>query len=122
MANEPFSFKKWLGGFVNPTTWSKSIVYFAMIAVILIVIFTIYRAYFMKTGSNIAKPFVIALPGSTIGDITQHSEQKIEQKRKWWQPIPYIAIYGGARGTSKTSFDTIEGEYGVQGGIRWDFN
>ena len=77
---EKFDIKKWLGGFIDPTTWSKSIVYFAMIAVILVVGFTIYRAYFMKTGSNVNRPAIITFGGS--GDINVTSEQKVEEKKR----------------------------------------
>jgi len=120
MANEPFSIKKMLSGFINPITWSKSIVIGGILAIILIVGFTIYRAYFLKTGSNVNKPVVVALPGSTMGPVTFHSEQKVEdKKRAWWKPIPYVAVFGGARSKDNT-FD-FEPEYGAQAGLRWDF-
>ena len=120
MANEPFDIKKWFGGFLNPVTWSKSVVYLAMGLVILVIIFTVYRAYFMKTGSNINKPIVVGLPGSTIGNVTFQSEQKIENKRKFWQPIPYVAVFGEYKSVD-ASINHFEAGYGITGGIRWDF-
>ena len=120
MANEPFSIKKWFSGFINPTTWSKGFVYFFMIAIIIVVCLTVYRAYFMKTGSNVSKPWVIALPGSTVSEIDMSSTQKIDQKRPWWYPIPFVEVFGGVRNKEAGSL-SFETEYGARCGVRWDF-
>lgn len=126
MADESFDIKKWFTGFVNPVTWSKSVVYLAMILIVLLIGFTIYRAYFMKTGSNLHRPTIIALPGSTVTNPDMHSEQKIEQqKRPWWRPIPYISVYGVVQTTPQSKgqvkFDDWSPGIGSQAGIRWDF-
>jgi len=120
---EPFDIKKWASGFINPVTWSKSIVYFGMVLLILFVGLTIYRAFFMKTGSNIHRPWMIALPGSTV-TADMSSEQKVEQKkRSWWMPIPYIEVFGEI--TSKydedNKFTKPRPGFGVETGVRWDF-
>ena len=106
---------KWLKGFATPTTWAKSLIYLIMGLIILFVALSI-----LGRGSNVHKPFLVALPGSTVMNPDLSSKQEMEQKRPWWRPIPYIAVFGGAssRGTSKFDF---EPEYGAQVGIRWDF-
>lgn len=127
--NEPFSIKKALGGFLNPVTWSKAVVIGAMIAIILFLGFTIYRAYFMKTGSNISKPTHtptnIMFPGSgDIGTLDQSqdvkTDQKVEQKRPWWWPIPFIQATAGVRNKEGGSTN-FEPDYRLDAGVRLDF-
>lgn len=70
---------------------------------------------FVRSPANTNQPTVIALPWSTVGNIDQHNKQKSEEvKRKWWQPIPYVAVAGEA-----TSDQRAYGK--VESGIRWDF-
>ena len=95
---EAFNIGKWFGGFINPVTWGKSVIYFVMIIALVLGGFTIYRAFFMKTPSNVNKPkgaSVITLPGSTTGNITQTttstSIQKSSDDRRW-----EAGVFGGA--------------------------
>jgi hypothetical protein len=122
---EPWSLLKALSGFVNWKTWTKAVIFLAMGVLILFEVFTVYRAYFMKTGSNIHKPWIVALPGSTVTSPDMHSEQKVEAaKRPWWRPIPYI--YGAATvqttPQSKGSIKFDDWSPGIEGGVgvRWD--
>ena len=133
---EQFDIKKMGAGFINPVTWSKSLVYFVMIAAILFCVVTVYRAYFMKTGSNISKPthnpFNIMWPGSgNIGTLDQSQDVKTDQKTelqksKWWIPHLYTSISGGARmktSGSSLNFDSFEPEIRADVlGLRWDWN
>ena len=111
---ESFDIKKFLKGFATPTTWAKSVIYLVMGLIILFVALSV-----LSRGSNVHKPFLIALPGSTVMNPDMSSEQKME-KSPWWRPIPYISFFGGVRnkGTESVSFQT---EYGAHVGIRWDF-
>ena len=111
---EAFDIKKFMKGFVTPTTWAKSVMFLIMGLIILFVALSI-----LSRGSNVHKPFLIALPGSTVVEPNMSSTQEMNQ-RPWWRPIPYISIFGGARGKVGDSFD-LEPEYGTQVGIRWDF-
>lgn len=113
---EKFDVKKLLAGFASPITWSKSLVYMAMIVIVLFAALTVYRAYFMK---NQQQRTVIRVASGGTANITNVQIQEV--KRKWWKPIPYVSMYGEARGTSKTSFEDIDYGYGGQVGIRWDF-
>ena len=72
------------------------------------------RSCFQDPG-NINKPHVIALPFSTVGDVSQDSEQKVEQKRKWWQPIPYLSVAAEARYQEE-----IQTGFKSEVGLRWD--
>jgi len=113
---EKFSIVKWFSGFVNPITWSKSVAYLAMIVIILFVAFTVYRAYFMKNQQQ--KTHITVQKGGTA-NITNVQNQN--NKRPWWMPIPYISIFGEAKGSPRSSFDDVQYGYGAQAGIRWDF-
>lgn len=129
MADEPFSIKKLFGGFLNPVTWSKAVVIGAMLAILIIGGFTIYRAYFMKTGSNISKPTHtptnIMLPGSgDIGTLDQSQDVKSEQKtevakRPWWWPIPFIQATAGVR-NKEGGTTSFEPDYRLDAGVRLD--
>ena len=94
---EPFNLGKWFSGFIDPVTWGKSVIYFVMIAFLILAGFTIYRAFFMKTGSNTNKPqgaTAIVLPGATTGAITQTTTstniQKTDDGKNW-----EVGIFGG---------------------------
>ena len=112
---ETFDIKKFLKGFATPTTWAKSLIYLVMGLVILFVALSI-----LGRGSNVHKPWLIALPGSTVVEPDMSSTQELTNQRPWWRPIPYIAFFGGARSRAGDSFK-FEPEYGAQVGIRWDF-
>ena len=98
MASEPFDIKKWFGGWVDPVTWGKSIIYCLMIAFLILAGFTIYKAFFVKTGSNTNKPEgcdIVVLPGATTGSITQTTTstnvQKTADEKRW-----EAGVFGGA--------------------------
>lgn len=84
-----------------------------------------------KSQGNISKPdndnTVIVTPGATVtGGIHLESkvdtQQKVEdKKRAWWQPIPYVSVYGVAQ-TKDNSFSDYDTGFGAQVGLRLDFN
>lgn len=95
--SEPFSMAKWFSGWADPRTWGKAVIYGLMIGFLLLAGFTIYRAFFMKTGSNTNKPEgcdLIVLPGAKTGAITQTTTSTNVQKSaddKRWE----VGIFGG---------------------------
>lgn len=115
--NEVFSIKKMVCGFFSSVTWAKSVVYLIMIVVLLLVGYAVYKAYFVKP-PQVQHTTVTVQQGGTA-NIT--NVQKQEEKRKWWMPIPFVSVFGEARGSSKSSFDDLDYGYGAQAGIRWDF-
>jgi len=48
MSEEKFDIKKWFGGFIDPTTWGKSVIYFVMIGAILFVLVALKNTFFPK--------------------------------------------------------------------------
>ena len=94
---EAFDIKKWFSGFVDPTTWGKSVIYMIMIGFLLLAGFTVYKAFFAKTGGNTNKPagsVVTVLPGAKTGAITATSTstniQKTDDGKNW-----EAGIFGG---------------------------
>lgn len=104
----------------------RILVLFLLGLVLVVGIVSIKNALFPKPGDNVHKPTFIALPGSTVGNVDLHSEQKQEApKRPWWRPIPYVAVYGAVetrkKGSGQVSFDEYDPCLGAQAGLRWDF-
>jgi len=114
--NEKFDIVKWVKGFIDPKTWAKSLVYGLMIAAIIFVGLTIYRAYFKK---DQAQKTTIHIASGGTANIT--NVQNAEKKRKWWMPIPYISVFGEARNDTTSKFEDIKYGYGGQVGLRLDF-
>lgn len=91
--------------------------------IILIVAFTIMGILWAKDllfphkPDNINQPDIHVAEGGTLH---YTNVQNSETKRKWWQPIPYVAIHAGATNKQTDSFN-FEPEYGAEVGIRWDF-
>lgn len=128
--NDRVDLKKFASSFFQAIPWMKNIRYFIGFVLILLVIYTIYRAWFYKPEGNVSKPThnpsVIMLPKSgNIGTLDQSQDVKTQQtveqnKHKWWQPIPYVAVYGEVRSKNEMIND-FETGYGAQVGLRWDF-
>lgn len=99
-------FKAWGAGF-------RLIVTIALIAFLV----TGIRSCFRPQG-NVSNPKVTVLPfGHFEGNVTQSPSQKTEQKRPWWQPIPYVSVAGETRwedGGTKSGFK-------AEVGLRLDF-
>ena len=106
--NEPISAKKFAVSFIQAKPWIKNARFVIGLVIILLIVLTIYRAWFMQSGSQKSKHIVIALPGSKIEKNEQTTDQKLTQKRPWWQPIPYISVAGEARsqGSDLNNFQT----------------
>ena len=89
---EQFSWSKFFGGFVNGLTWAKNIQFVAWLAIIAIVGFTIYRAYFMKTTSQQQRntQTINAATGSNVHVDAPGQVMKVDEKN--WQ----VGVFGGA--------------------------
>lgn len=84
----------------------------------IILAFHFVMQIFVKQPANKNQPTVYALPFSKVGDIDLSNDQKNEEnKRKWWQPIPYVSVAGQS---VMTSVGTESGAK-VEAGLRWDF-
>lgn len=102
---------EWLG----KTLW--------VVGMILIVNFVLGFFHKPTSNTNANVPRVVALPFSHIGNVTQENQQKIvEQKRKWWQPIPYISV-AGETGYSRNNSGIWDDRIGLKTevGLRLDF-
>jgi hypothetical protein len=135
MATKPADGKFSLSYFLNgegPKDWWRSYGDAVRVAITLVVIFaiifTIKNLFFSKPQGNVNKPeakqSVTATPFSKVGDISQSftstSEQKVENKRAWWMPIPYISVFGEVRGEA-SDLNQRDFGWGGQVGVRWDF-
>jgi Na+(H+)/acetate symporter ActP len=79
--SEPFDIKKFLGGFLNPTTWSKSIIYFIMIGCILFILVMVKNTFFPnKTITN--KPHTIIIGKAEKDSVNQSSTNTVVEKEK----------------------------------------
>jgi hypothetical protein len=78
---EPFDIKKWLNGFLDITTWSKSVIYLVMICAVLFVAFAIKNTFF-PTKSNVNKPVTIVTPFAKVEKIDNTSTQISVEKEK----------------------------------------
>lgn len=120
MADEDkLSAKKFATSFVQAKPWIKNIRFILGLVIVLLIATTIYRAWF-SSGTQKSKHIVIALPGSRIESIEQTTDQKLTQKRPWWQPIPYVGIAAEAR-TQGSNTENIQLGVKAEVGIRWDF-
>ena len=78
---EPFDPKKFVKGFIDPTTWSKSIVYLIMICAILFVVYAIKNTFFpSKSITN--KPHALVIGKAEAGAIDQTSTNIVVEKEK----------------------------------------
>jgi hypothetical protein len=124
---EQFSINKFFSSFFQIVPWMKNIRFFIGVVVILVVITTVYKAWFAKTDSNSNRHTIITLPGSHIDTVTQTTEQKTEvaKKSSWWVPHLYSSVAGGIRSKydGAKTFDSFETEVRVDIiGLRWDWN
>ncbi len=84
--SDELNVSKFFGSFVELVPWVKTIRYAAGIAILLFVVFTIYRAYFMPTSSN---KQTITIGKGGVANITQQTDAK-----KHWDTFvePYIQL------------------------------
>lgn len=82
---------------------------------------SVWRIFFPKPSQNISKSISINLPGSTNTIDQSTTQQIINPKRKWWEPIPYVSVYGEVRGSYRDNSLHAEPGVGIQAGVRWDF-
>jgi len=104
-------FKKFFLSFFQVVPWLKNIRFIAGALIILIIGFTCYRAYFMKTVQQTQNATITAQPGSTVNYTTV---QNAEKKRKWWVPTPFVDVYTFVQTNDTQGF-------GVRFGGRWEF-
>ena len=104
MANEPFDIKKFLKGFVDPTTWSKTVVYLIIGGVIVFTLMCV-KNYFFPTKKNVNKPVTTVLPFARVGKVDNTNTQITVEKEKAWEVGLGV---GGIR---------YDGKDGVIGGV-----
>jgi len=81
MNEEKFDIKKWFSGFADPTTWSKSLIYFVMIGAILFVLVALKNTFFpSKAITN--KPYTIVIGKAEKDSINQSSVNTTVEKEK----------------------------------------
>jgi hypothetical protein len=107
---EKFDLKKWVLGFVDPTTWSKSVIYLIMICALLFIAFAIKNTFF-PTKSNVNKPVTVVTPFAKVDKIDNTSTQISVEKEKSFE----VGVGVGAG-----RFDNKDG---YMGGIwgKWKF-
>jgi hypothetical protein len=105
--NEKFDLSKFLGSFIQPLGWVKSLSLGLKIFIIVFVAFTIYKAYFVKTQSQHNQ---ITVGQGGIVNVQQNTEKK----RSWWMPTPFVDVY------TFVETDDRKG-VGMRGGARWEF-
>lgn len=107
---------------------ARRLLIYGIIACILYVGFTHF--FPRKPQGNISKPdcdnTVVVTPGATVtGGIHLESRtdtsQKVENKRPWWMPIPFVSVYGEAR-SKGSDIGSYETGLGGQVGVRLDLN
>lgn len=126
-----FSWKYLFAGEGIKDWWKALGALWRIVVIIIIFVFfvcgfvTLKNVLFPPPGDNVHKPWIIALPGSTVTNPDLHSEQKMEQKKRpWWMPIPYIFGEGAVRtrssGGGGIKFDDWEPEVRAGVGLRID--
>ena len=78
---EPFDIRKFFSGFINPTTWSKAIIFLVMGAVIVVVIVGVKNLFF-PTKSITNKPHALVIGKAEKGAIDQTSTNIVVEKEK----------------------------------------
>jgi len=103
-----FDLKYFLVGKNQKETWLKTLGFGWRLAFIIIIGFTIYKAYFTKTQTQ--QNIITAKPGSTV--VIQQKQE--EKKRAWWMPSPFVDIYTFIETDNRSGF-------GGRAGCRWEF-
>lgn len=102
LGTKPFS--EWLGKIL----WVTGVV----------LVLNFVSGLIIKPPANKNNPTFVALPFSKVGDVNLSNTQKNEEiKKKWWQPIPYVAVAGEIRQSS----DGNDTGAKIEAGLRWDF-
>jgi hypothetical protein len=78
---EPFNLKKFLLGFVNPTTWSKTVVYLIIGGLIVFMLICV-KNFFFPTKSITNKPHALVIGKAEKGAIDQTSTNIVVEKEK----------------------------------------
>ena len=90
MDGEKFDIKKFLTGFINPTTWSKTVVYMITAGCILFVLFCVKNTFFpSKTITN--KPHALVIGKAEKDSINQSSVNVSVEKEKPFE----VGVGGG---------------------------
>ena len=111
--SEPLSVAKFLGSFADPLSWIKNIRFLAGAAIILFLVFTLYRAYFVKN-----KITRIRVDKGGIANIYEVGEKKKEIATV----IPYLDASYGRFNNGFDSWNDGEDGWEVRGGIRIEFD
>jgi hypothetical protein len=87
---EKFDLVKWLKGLIDPVTWSKSVMYLVMGAVIVFALVCV-KSYFFPTKKNINKPVTTVLPFAKVDKIDNTNTQITVEKEKAFE----VGVGGG---------------------------
>ena len=88
---EPFDIKKFLKGFVSPTTWGKTVV-FLCIGGAIVFMLTCVKNFFFPPKKMVNKPVTVVLPFAKVekGAIDQSNTQiSLDEK------LNEVGVYGG---------------------------
>ena len=94
MSNEKVDVKKFAQGFAQPVEWWKAASMGIKIFIVVVIAFTIYKAYFAKTQTQTQKLNVWPFSFSDVTYTPQQSQKQEVKKRPWWLPIFFVEGYG----------------------------
>jgi hypothetical protein len=82
---EAFDIKKWILGFVNPTTWGKAIVYLIIGGVIVFAVVCVKNFFFPRKDTQTNKPIAWVAPFAKVekGGISQDNTQVLVTEKPW---------------------------------------
>lgn len=111
--SEPLSVAKFVGSFADPLSWIKNIRFIAGAALILFLLFTLYRAYFVKN-----KTTMIRVEKGATANIYEVGDKKKEIANC----IPYLDASYGRFNNGFDSWNDGEDGWEVRAGIRIEFD
>lgn len=106
---EPWSWQKVFD--FSPQVWSKALKFGLIWLFIILLGFTIWKAYFTPTQEQHQQNIINAQPGATVN--VGQSQKQEAKKRPWWLPHIFTEIYAFAE-TDRTGV-------GTKGGLKWEF-
>lgn len=112
---EPFSFKKFFD--LSPTAFGKILSIGWKLLLVLLIVSTIWRAWFIKTQTQTQKLNVWPFSFSTITYAPQQQQKQEVKKRPWWLPTVFVEGYGFSE---TTGIDSRTG-MGGRAGLRFEF-
>lgn len=113
-------FVRFIGGFIPFVTkpfpeWAGKVGW----VLGMFLIFNFVQGLLVKKPANNSVTRIVALPFSHIGNVDIDTDQKsVENKRKWWMPIPYLSVEGE---TERFSGGSSQTGIKAAAGVRLDF-